>query len=188
MIKNFNEYITEKNLGIKFGINELLKDLKPKQIDYYQLFDIDKNIISPSDNISDLYDSTDFENKLGDMELRKDVMQNTEDNETLLYNKYTMKFFFVLDKDAIQIEEPKYIFLQYYNGGKSSDVMCIEHDGSINDFYGKLTNSTIEIKKGDKSYIYSSSNAGNNWELKNPKMKNDEFKQEMDKKEMKKKV
>jgi len=190
MIKNFNEYLTEKNLGIKFGIKELLNDLKPNTIDFYRLFEINKDILNPSDNISDLYDNTDFTDKVDKLDLRKDVMQNTQDNETLLYKKYTLKFFFLLDKDAIQIEEPKYIFLQYFNGENdtNSDIMCVEHSGMINDFYNKLTNSTIEITKGDKTYIYSSSNAGKNWTLKNTTMKTKEFKEELDKKEIKKKI
>jgi hypothetical protein len=99
-----------------------------------------------------------------------------------------MKFFFLLDKDAVQIEEPKYIFLQYFNSdnGKNSDILCIEHKGNINDFYSKLTDSTVEIKKGDKNYVYKTSNAGNNWTMKNTTDANDEYKEELDKKEIKK--
>lgn len=188
MIKKFNEYITEQNLGIKFGIKELINELKPNEIDFYKLFDISRDIFDSNTNISDLYSSNDFTTKVDEMDLRKDVMQNTEDSETLLYKKYTLKFFFLLDKNAVQIEEPKYIFYQYHNSknNSSSDIVCTEHNGSITDFYGKMTDSTIEIKKGDKSYIYTTSNAGNNWELKNPSMKTKDFKEELDKSEIKK--
>lgn len=191
MIKKFNEYITEKkNLGIKFGIKEILALFKDKKVDFYRLFNINKDIININDNISNLYDNNDFTEAVDEMDLRKDVMQSSQDSETLLYKKYILKFFFLLDKDAVQIEEPKYIFFQYFNNDtdKVSDIVCVEHEGNINDFYSKLTDSSIEIKKGDKTFVYTSSNAGNNWTLANPSQATDDFKEEMDKTEIKKKV
>lgn len=191
MITKFGEYITEqKNLGIKFGIKEILALFKDKQVDFYKLFNINKDIINVNDNISDLYDNNDFTDSVDKMDLRKDVMQNSQDSETLLYKKFTLKFFFLLDKQAVQIEEPRYIFLQYFNDktDKVSDIICVEHEGNINDFYSKLTDTTLEIKKGDKTYVYTSSNAGNNWSLSDPSQSNDDFKEEMDKNEIKKKI
>lgn len=190
MIKNYKEFLLEKSkLDIKFGIKEIL-NMFDKKIDYYKLFNINKDIINNNSNINDLYNNSDFDNSIENMDLRKDVMQSTLDSETLLYKKYILNFFFLLDKDAVQIEEPKYIFMQYYNkdNDKRSDIMCTEHEGKINNFYSKLTDASIDIKKGDKVYTYTSSNSGNNWELANPDSSNKEFKEELDKNELKKRL
>ena len=58
--------------------------------------------------------------------------------------------------------------------------MLFENNDSINKFYETLTDTTIEIQRGKKDYIYQTSNSGNNWELKNPNQVKGKFKDELD--------
>ena len=60
----------------------------------------------------------------------------------------------------------------------------------IKKFYDKLSSKTIEIfdKNSGKNYIYSTSNSGNDWELKNLNDEDGEFKRFLHNDELKKLV
>jgi hypothetical protein len=72
--------------------------------------------------------------------------------------------------------------LQYFNkkDNKLSKILLFKNDNNIEDFYTILTNAYIEIDKGKKTYIYNTSNGGNNWDLKNPNNINKKFKSSID--------
>jgi hypothetical protein len=44
-------------------------------------------------------------------------------------------------------------------------VKCYKVNEDMRKFYDKLTNKTVEIRKGDKTYIYNTSDSGNDWQL-----------------------
>ena len=50
---------------------------------------------------------------------------------------------------------------------------------NLKNFYNKLTNKTVEIKKGDKTYIYNTSDSGNDWQLAPSTEESDKFKKIM---------
>lgn len=190
-MKKFDEFINEGKLPkIKKGISEILAPFKENEVSIYRTFNMDKDQFSKKDNIENLYNDVDFNDKLKKKNLKKGKLQDTKYNEVLLENKYTLRFFFVYDKNKIEIEEPEYVMLQYYNkkNGKQSTIKCYKNDNNVQGFYKDLTDATIEIEKGKDNFIYQTSNSGNNWELKNIDNVQGKFKDELDNKEIRKVV
>jgi hypothetical protein len=183
-IKQFDEFITEKNTvkDIKIGIDELLDVINNNQLDLIKTFNLDGKNVTEKDNISKLYSDSQFNKNLDKKKLKKGKLQDTKDSETLLDDNYVLRFFFVYDKDSIELEEPKYILVQYYNKSSNevSEILLFDNDESINKFYEMLTDKTIEIQRGKKEYVYQTNNSGNNWELKNPNQVKGKFKDELD--------
>jgi len=186
-IKNYNDFIIENNIpDISLNINDLINPFIENKLDLFNTFKLDKNIISVNDNINDLYTNTLFNKFLIDNDFKKGKLENSIDNETLINNNYILYFFFIFNKNEIEIEEPVYIILQYYTKDKNelSDIMVFKNNNNVKDFYKKLTDSTIEIKKGKNTYVYSTYNSGNNYDLKNPKNANKNFKLSIDNNEL----
>lgn len=183
-IKQFKEFVNEKNSikDIKVTIEELMDIINDNELNLMTTFNLEGENVTEKDNISKLYSDAQFNKNLDKKKLKKGKLQDTKDNETLLDDNYILRFFFVYDKDSNELEEPKYILVQYYNKSTNevSEIMLFENEDSINKFYETLTDKTIEIKKGSKDYIYQTSNSGNNWELKNPNQVQGKFKDEMD--------
>lgn len=183
-IKQFQEFVNEKSSikDIKVTIEELMDIINDNELNLMTTFNLDGENVTEKDNISKLYSDAQFNKNLDKKKLKKGKLQDTKDNETLLDDNYVLRFFFVYDKDANELEEPKHILVQYYNKSSNevSEIMLFENEDSINKFYETLTDKTIEIKRGDKDYIYQTSNSGNNWELKNPNQVKGKFKDEMD--------
>ena len=183
-IKQFNEFITEKNSikDIKISIEDLLDVINDNELNLKTTFNLEGEDVTEKDNISKLYSDAQFNKTLDKKKLKKGKLQDTKDSETLLDDNYILRFFFIYEKDAIELEEPKYILVQYYNKSTNevSNIMLFDNDDSINKFYEMLTDKTIEIQKGKKEFIYQTSNSGNNWELKNPKQVKGKFKDELD--------
>lgn len=187
-IKSFNSFHNESSLpNIKIGIDDILKPLEDK-IDLFTTFQIDPDSFNLKSNISDLYNNAEFNKFLNKKKIKKGKLEDTKDSDTLLDDRYSLIFFFIHDKDAMELEEPKFIFIQYYdnNTKKLSEIMVFKNHENINDFYEQLTDASIELDKGKKSYVYNTSNSGNNWDLKNAGTVKGKFKQELDSDQMKK--
>jgi len=183
-IKKFYQFINEKKSikDIKISIEELLDVIDDNELNLLTTFNLDGETVTEKDNISKLYSDTQFNKNLHKKKLKKGKLEDTKDSETLLDENYILRFFFVYERDAVEIEEPKYIVVQYYNKSENivSDITLYENEDSINKFYEILTDTTIDIRKGKKDFIYQTSNSGNNWELKNPKQVKGKFKDELD--------
>lgn len=187
-IKKYNEFLNEKKLpDISISIEELLSILEGAKIDIFSKFKIDKDQINVDDNIDSLYTNNRFNNLIEKKKLKKGNLNNTKFNETLLDDRYILKFFFLYNEESIELEEPEYVFIQYYdkNSNKNSNILGFENNEHINSFYAKLTDATIELIKGEDTYIYQTSNGGNNWQMKNVQMESDEMKLTLDKEELK---
>jgi hypothetical protein len=183
-IKQFQEFVNEKSSikDIKVTIEELMDIINDNELNLMTTFNLDGENVTEKDNISKLYSDAQFNKNLDKKKLKKGKLQDTKDSETLLDENYVLRFFFVYEKDSNELEEPKYILVQYYNKSTNevSEIMLFENNDSINKFYETLTDTTIEIQRGKKDYIYQTSNSGNNWELKNPKQVKGKFKDELD--------
>ena len=71
-------------------------------------------------------------------ELKKGKLEDTSYDETLLDKNIILKFFFLYNKESIELEEPEFIILQYIKNGVRSDVIAYTNKDNINDFYEKL--------------------------------------------------
>lgn len=186
-LKKFQDFINEKILNrIKISIDELLNIIDQNELKLSTTFGLDDDTITIKDNISVLYNDANFNKNINKKGLKKSKLHDTKDNQTLLDDNIILRFFFIYPKDSIELEEPKYIIIQYFNKNTNeiSDIRLFQNKDSINKFYETLTDKTIELKKGEKEYIYQTSNSGNNWELKNPKQVKGHFKSELDFEEM----
>jgi hypothetical protein len=182
-ILRFYSFIKENSLPtINISVDELLEPMMDNKEDLISTFGLDSNKISVNDNITDLYDNNEFNKYLSKHGLKKGKLQDTKDFETLLNKDTVMLFFFVYKKDDIEIEEPQHILIQVYNKNKNKlgKIQLFKNDDFINDFYEKLTDTSIELQKGKKSVIYNTSNSGNNWDMKNPENAKGELKKSLD--------
>jgi len=186
-VKKFSDFLNEKKIpNLSIDIQDLLSVLDNNKTDIFRKFRINKDEVNVNDDIDKLYSNNRFNNNIKKNNLKKGKAYNTQYNETLLDDKYVLKFFFLYDKNSMELEEPEFIILQYYNTDtkEKSDILGFINSDNINDFYQKLTDATIELTKGEDTYIYQTSNGGNNWEMKNVQMEDDKIKGTLDKKEL----
>ena len=127
-----------------------------------------------------------FVDSLSSISLKKSGVQHTDDYETFL-NK-PCKFMFIYNIKSNELENPVYIMFQTWNetNDKWSEVKLYKINGNVNNFYNKLSSKTIEIEDGGENYIYSTSNSGNEWILKNVDKENDTYKRSFRKEELQK--
>lgn len=186
-ILNYKNFILESdNKEINIKIDDLIEILEDNEINLHTTLKLDDDLVKLDDDINTLYNNSEFNKFLKRNNLKKSKLQDSNYLETLLNDNIILKFFFIHKKGTIEIEEPKYIILQYYNKKKSenSNIRIFKNKNSINKFYELLTDKTIIIDKGKKEYVYKTSNSGNNWELKNPDNINKKFKKSIDKEEL----
>lgn len=184
-IKSFNTFLNESQVpSFNVDIESLLSILGEK-IDLFKTFKIDKDQIAENDDINKIYNNNDFNNRLKKNELKKGKLEDTSYDETLLDKNTILKFFFLYNKESIELEEPEFIILQYIKNGVRGDVIAYTNKDNINDFYEKLTDASIELTNGKDTYLYKTTNGGNNWEMKNVQMEDDEMKGDLDKEELK---
>jgi len=185
-LKGYNNYINEKKIPkLTIDIEELLSAIDGGKTDIFRTFRINKDEVGVRGIIDDLFNNNGFNDNIEKNDMKHGKLQNTQESETLLDNNYTLKFFLIYDKDETELQEPGFMVLQYYNEKtkERSDILGFAIN-NINPFYEKLTNATIELIKGDNTYVYQTSNGGNNWEMKNVQMEDSEMKGTFDNKEL----
>ena len=121
--------------------------------------------IPDGSSVEDLSSNTEFVNSLSSLGMRKTEIQNTEDFETFL--KKSCKYILVYNIESNDLERPLYMFVQKWNDDKNEwgGVFMYKINDDMKKFYDKLSSKKIEIIDNESSYIYATSNSGNNWEL-----------------------
>jgi len=157
----------------------LLKSIEAEEIDLFTTFNVSRDEVELTD-IQSLYDNDLFNKQLDKKGFKKNEMESTEETETFIEETVQVKFFSIYKKNQSELEQPKYIVYQSKNkkSSKWGDIKIYSVNGDMQKFYSKLTDKTVEIKKGDKTYIYSTSNSGNDWQ-KSPGLNNKTFKEFM---------
>lgn len=178
-IKEFYTFINE-SIDLNIKIDDIIK-IFDEQVDIFKKLNIDKDQIDYTGNIEELYNNNDFSKKLNDKNYKKGKFEDTSYDETLLGNTI-LKFFFIYDKTDNELQEPRSIVLQYIENNKKSNILC--YKGNINKIFQKLTDKTIELTDGTKTYLYKTTNAGNNWIMNNVQMETNKMKTEIDKEEL----
>ena len=193
-LKNYNLFLYENSIemvelfnqidileSIVTSSDDLLKSINAEEVDLYTTFNINPDSFNKNFNIEFLYNNNNFNISLKKLKLKKGNIETTEETETFIDKTLIVKFFSVYDIDSSELDQPKYIIFQSkYQNKHWEDVKCYKVNDNIKKFYDKLTNKTIEIKKGDKKYVYITSNSGNNWQL----QKNDDDQDNITFKEM----
>lgn len=180
-IKEYYNFINEQ-LYFNIKIDDILNILG-EQIDLFNKLNIDKEQIDFKGNIEDLYSKNDFSKKLEKHNYKKGKLEDTEYDETLLDVNTKLKFFFIYDKTDNELQEPKSIILQYIQNNKKSNILCYKGN-DLNKIFQKLTETSIELSDGKHTYLYKTTNGGNNWSMNNVQMETDKMKSELDKEEL----
>jgi hypothetical protein len=178
-LKNYNTFLFENMEMIEVfndadilesivtDSNSLLNSIKAEEVDLFQSFKFNPDDISSNISIEELYDNKSFNESLNKKDFKKNELESTEETETFIEDTIVVKFFSVYDKDASELEQPKYII--YQSKKKSAKdwepLKCYKVNDDMKHFYDKLTNKSVEIKKSGKTYLYTTSNSGNDWQL-----------------------
>lgn len=179
-LKNYNTFIFENAIEMQEIFNdadilesivtdsdELLNTIKAKEVDLFQVFELNPDKLKSNFTIQELYDNKYFNKALVKKGFKKNELESTEETETFLDDSIVIKFFSIFKNNASELEQPEYIIYQSKKRNQKDwgQVKCYKVNDNMKNFYDKLTNKSIEIKKGDKTYIYVTSNSGNDWQL-----------------------
>lgn len=163
----------------------LLKSINAEQVLMGDIFNFNSEKF---DDIDVLSKDPTFLRKLSDKGLKKNNIEYSKDCETFLDEVIDIKFFLIFKKEDSELEpKPEYIVFQSKskNGNKWEPIKMYKVNENIRNFYDKLSSKTVEIKRGDKNYIFRTSNAGNDWKLQNIQNKDEIFKDIMSNDEIK---
>jgi len=179
-IKNYNTFIFENSIEMVEVFNDadilesivtdsdaLLKSINAEEVNLYQIFSLNADNLSPNITIEELYDNDSFNDSLTKSKYKKNELESTEETETFIDDTIVVKFFSIYKKNASELEQPEFIIYQSKKRKESNwnPVKVYKVNEDMKHFYDKLTNKSVEIKKGDKTYIYATSNSGNDWIL-----------------------
>ena len=183
-LKYFSDYLRESfiektDLNISVSIDDVISSLGDN-INLFEILNINKDVVNTNGDINDLFLSSDFNHSLSKKKLKKSKLEDTSYDQTLLKDGVSLRFFYLLDIDSVQIDEPTYIILQYIDQDEKSPILSYKNT-SINNFLKKLTDYTLELSNGKENYIYQTNNGGNDWSLRNVQMETNDFKNELDK-------
>lgn len=180
-LKEFKQYIKE---SITTDVDTLIESIKEIKVDFYKIGLSNDNYIDKT--IEFLYDDADFNNKMFKENLKKGELESTMNIENFLRKDIDMKFFFLYDRNNTILDDPEYLILQYYKNEKWNPIEIYQIKGKIENFYEKLTAKTIKLIDDNITYIYQTSNSGNNWLLKDKDKKTDKFKENLETDDIKK--
>lgn len=180
MIKTYLEYIKE---AITTDVDGLLNSINDKKTDFFAIHLSNDNYINKT--IDDLYNDGDFNKQLFKDNLKKGQLDSTTEIENFLRKDIDMKFFFLYSRNETILDNPNFLILQYYKNNKWYPIEIYTIKGNVDGFYKKLTAKTIKLTFDDVTYIYQTSNSGNNWILKDKQKKNEKFKENLENEEIK---
>jgi hypothetical protein len=178
--KIFEQYIKE---AITTDVENLLNSINDKKVDFYSIGLSNDDYVK--ERIEDLYDDADFNKQLFKKNLKKGEIESTLEIENFLRKDIDMKFFFLYDRNDTVINNPEFLILQYYESDKWKPIEIYKIKGNVKSFYEKLTAKEIKLIKNNTTYIYQTSNSGNNWILKDKDKKTVEFKENLENDEIK---
>lgn len=180
-LKLFEQYIKE---SITTDIDSLLDSINDKKVDFYKIGLSNDNYINK--DIDYLYNDADFNNQLFKENLKKGEIESTMNIENFLRKDIDMKFFFLYNRNETILDNPNYLIIQYYKDEKWYPIEIYLIKNNVENFYEKLTAKTIKLTQNEVTYIYQTSNSGNNWLLENKEKKNNKFKESLETDDIKK--
>lgn len=158
----------------------LLKSIAAEEVDLFTTFHVNPDHYDRYLPLEKLYDDERFNKSLQEHHWRKNELESSEETETFLDKTIAVKFFSVYKDNQSELEQPQYIVFQSKpKGGQWSELKCYKVREDMKNFYQKLTTKTVEIKKDGKTYIYNTSNSGNDWNLQNSDEENDTFQNDL---------
>lgn len=186
-IKSFLSFIKENNSlnDISTDTSSLLRSIDAEQILMGDEFDFNSERFTDIDSLAQ---NGDFIFKIDKKGYKRNNTEDSKDSETFLDDGDDIKFFLIFKKEDSELDpKPEFIIIQSKKKDSSTwgSIKMYKVKENIRNFYDKLSSKTIEIKKGDKNYIYKTSNAGNDWTIQNTQNKDSIFKDIMSRDEIK---
>jgi len=157
-LKNFQE-----ELDIDITIKDLVDSIDGIELEIESVFSFLKN----NEKLENLIDNSTFKTELEERDLKPSELFNSEDFNT--FTKLPIKWIWIYEKDASDMEIPIYIIIQYFKNNEWSLLKMFYVQQEIDNFLEELSEITLEIrqKNGDKKWIYTTSNSGEDWILQN---------------------
>jgi len=157
-LKNFQE-----ELDIDITIKDLVDSIDGIELEIESVFSFLKN----NEKLENLIDNSTFKTELEERDLKPSELFNSEDFNT--FTKLPIKWIWRYEKDASDMEIPIYIIIQYFKNNEWSLLKMFYVQQEIDNFLEELSEITLEIrqKNGDKKWIYTTSNSGEDWILQN---------------------
>jgi hypothetical protein len=180
MIKKYLQYIKE---SITTDVDGLLDSIREEKTDFYALHLSNDNYINKT--IDTVYDEAEFNKQLFKENLKKGELDSTMYIENFLRKDIDMKFFFLYSRNETVLDNPNFLILQYYKDDKWHPIEIYKIKGKVENFYEKLTAKTIKLTFDNVTYIYTTSNSGNNWILKETDKKTEKFKENLETEDIK---
>ena len=171
-LKFLNENILENEIT---RTDTLLKSIEAERVYMGDVLGFNSEKFS---DIEVLSKDEKFLNSLNKKNLKKNNIEYSRECETFLEHNLDLKFFLIFNEEDSELAKPEYIVVQSkpIKSYTWNQIKIYKVGGNIRKFYDTLTNKTIEIKDGNRNYIYVTSNAGKDWTLQNIENKNNEFK------------
>lgn len=167
--------------------NSLLKSINAEEVNFFKTFSLDVDSFDNLNSIDELYEDEEFNKKLVSLKYKKTNLEETEESETFIDKTVDIKFFLIHKEEQSELEKPEYIIYQSKKRGefKWENIKCYKVNEDMRNFYDKLTSKTVEISKGEKKYIYNTSNGGVDWVLQNVDDEDKTFKRDMENNDIK---
>jgi hypothetical protein len=179
---NLSTDIMDLNESLSVVEDMVLDEISGGEIDLLDTFNLIDSQVS-TENLEILLQDPFFVNSLSSIGLKKSGLQNTDDYQTFLSR--SMRFSFVYDISANDLEQPKYILYQIWDSLAESwqSIKLRKVEGDIKKFYDKLSSKTLELSDGTTRWIYYTSNA-NEWYLQNLDRLDKEFRKVLKKEDL----
>ena len=160
----------------------LLKSINAEEVNLFKIFNLNVDSFETHVDIEHLYEDEEFNKQLKSLKYKKTNLEETEESETFIDKTIDIKFFLIHKEEQSELDQPDYIIYQSKKRGefKWENIKCYKVNEDMRNFYDKLTSKTVEISKGDKKYIYLTSNGGVEWNLQNVNDEDEIFKRDME--------
>jgi hypothetical protein len=158
-MSNLLSYIDFINEGINDKLSvkhtSLLRSIKAVEVDLTSEFNLTSVI---PNELESFYEYIDLHNFLLKYGYKLGSVYDVKDYET--FSKDPIKFCFLYDYLATDLDEPEYIFIEIPN----KEIKCYKASKPIVNFYDRLCSRDITITKDGVEYEYITSN-GTEWTL-----------------------
>ena len=163
--------------------NNLLTSISAEGVSFDSEFDFE--LENDNMDLELLSGNSKFVTALQNKGLKVGNVENTDDYETFVSR--SMKFMPIRQEDANELMNPKYIIIQNRDESKNAwgELRLYKVHDEMRKFYDTLSSKTIELKYNGKNYIYTTSNSGNEWDMKNVQDADDTFKKYLRKEDLK---
>lgn len=155
----------QTNLDLNKSLEDLIKSIEGIELKVDEIFPF----LNGDENITEIDEIENFSKELSERNLKHSELFNTDDFNT--FARFPIKWFWIYEEDATDVEMPIYILLQKWDEDKNDwgDLRLYYVQKDIIGFLEELSEVKLEIrqKNGNRKWTYFTSNSGEDWILQN---------------------